>query len=121
MTNLTNALQQLREERRQAQQQIGKLDEAISAIQDLVGRNTSSTVRTKTRPQRVISAATRKRMARAQRARWAKVRKGIRPAEKAVSAIPGKRTLSIASRRKIAAAQRARWAQVRAQQSKKAA
>ena len=119
MTNLTNALQQLREERTQAQLHVEKLNEAISAIEGLVTK-TSSTER-KDRPSRTVSAAARRRMARAQRARWAEVRKGTESAGKAVSVSPGKRTLSIASRRKIAAAQRARWAQVRAQQGKKAA
>jgi hypothetical protein len=36
MTTLTNALQQLREERNKAQLQIEKLDGAISAIEGLV-------------------------------------------------------------------------------------
>lgn len=35
-----NALPQLRNERRQAQMQIGKLDSAISVLERLVGRNT---------------------------------------------------------------------------------
>jgi hypothetical protein len=121
MTNLTNALQQLREERIQAQLHVAKLDEAISAIEGLIGRTTSASVRKSAGPQRILSAAARRRMARAQRARWAKVRKGTESAGKEVSATPSKRTLSIASRRKIAQAQRARWAQVRAQQRKKAA
>jgi hypothetical protein len=120
MTNLTNALQQLREERTQAQLHVEKLNEAISAIEGLVTK-TSSTERKGARPIRTVSAAARRRMARAQRARWAKVRKRTESTGKVVSVIPGKRTLSIASRRKIAAAQRARWAQVRAQQRKKAA
>jgi len=56
-----------------------------------------------------MSAATRRKMARAQRARWAKV--------KGRAAKP-KRKMSAAGRRKIAAAQRARWAKVRAGKKK---
>jgi len=37
MTNLTNALQQLRDERKQAQSQVEKLTSAISVLEDLVG------------------------------------------------------------------------------------
>jgi hypothetical protein len=121
MTNLTNALQQLREERKQAQLQIEKLDGALSAIESLV-RGTSATLAPKgTRAGRVVSAAARRRMARAQRARWANVRQQSKSAAKVGSTAPAKRTVSIAARRKIAAAQRARWARVRSQEGKKAA
>jgi hypothetical protein len=123
MANLDNVLQQLRAEHEQAQSQVEKLAKAISVIEGLVGRNTSATSRNGTRPTRTVSVAARKRMAQAQRARWAKVRKGPQStlAGKTSSATPAKRTLSLAARRKIAAAQRARWAQVRAKQEKKAA
>jgi hypothetical protein len=121
MTNLTSALQQLREERRQSQVHIDKLDSAISVIEDVVGRSSSAAARNSTRQGRVVSAAARRRMARAQRARWAKVRQQSKPAAKATSTVPGKRTVSITARRKIAAAQRARWARVKAQEGKKAA
>ena len=60
-----------------------------------------------TNGKRQISAAGRKRIAAAQRARWAKVR------GKAKVATP-KRTMSAKSRAKIAAAQRRRWAKIRA-------
>ena len=59
-----------------------------------------------------VSAASRARMAAAQRARWAKARANAKPAE--VVPIRGKRILSAAARKKIAAAQRARWAKVKA-------
>jgi len=115
MAKLEIALQQLREERTQAQSQVEKLDSAISVIEDLVGRNGSATAR----GGRIVSAIARRRMALAQRARWARVRKQS-PAGTAVKPA-AKRTLSIAARRKIAAAQRARWARVKAQQGKRAA
>jgi hypothetical protein len=37
MANLTRALQELREERKQAQYQVEKLESAISVLEDLVG------------------------------------------------------------------------------------
>jgi hypothetical protein len=110
MASLTNALQQLRAERSRAQEHVDKLDQAISVIESLNGTRAS---RKSTRPTRVVSAASRRKMAQAQKARWA--RKGSQPAVGA----PVKRTMSAAARRKIAAAQKARWAKVRAQ--KKAA
>ena len=118
MAKLDIALQQLREERTQAQLQVEKLDSAISVIEDLVGRNGSAPVRG-ARGGRTVSAIARRRMALAQRARWARVRKQSQVGTAARPA--AKRTLSLAARRKIAAAQRARWARVKAQQSKKAA
>ena len=121
MANLDNALQQLREERSQSQLQIKKLDSAISVLEGLVGENRSRVIRNGAQPNRVISAAARRRMAQAQRARWAKVRKQSAQAGKPAGTSPAKRTLSATARRKIAAAQRARWARVRAQQTKKAA
>lgn len=122
MTNLTSALQQLREERKQAQYQVEKLDSAISVIADLVGRNGSLTG-TAAGGSRVVTATARRRMAAAQKARWAKVRQQAQTAHgnKPRTTSSPKRTLSAAARRKIAAAQRARWARVKAQQAKKAA
>jgi hypothetical protein len=122
MTNLTNALGQLQEERNQAQAQLEKLNSAISVLEGLVGRNGAS-VSPSDRKRRVVSAAARRRMAVAQRARWAKVRQ---QAATSHNNKPGPRTmperiLSAAARRKIAAAQKARWARVKAQQTRKAA
>ena len=114
MTNLTNALHQLREERKQAQQQVEKLQSAISVIEDLVGRNGLAPARNSVRPGRIVSAAARKRMAQAQQARWARVRTESQPAAGGkISIAPPKRTMSAASRRKIAVAQRARWAKLK--------
>src|SRR5690242_10318738 len=123
MANLTNALQQLREERDQARSQVEKLDSAISVFEDLVGRNGSRTVGRRTRVGRIVTAAARRRMAAAQRARWAKVGSQSQASGngKSSSTVTAKRTLSAAARRKIAAAQRARWARVKAQRLKKAA
>jgi hypothetical protein len=123
MTNLKNALQQLQEERMQTQLQLGKLDSAISVLEELVRGSSSTVVRNGSQSKRVVSAASRRKMVQAQRARWARVRQQSQPAgaRKPVSISTAKRTLSAAARRKIAAAQRARWARVKAQQTKKAA
>ena len=114
MPNLKDALQQLRQERSRAQAEVEKLDEAISVIESLNGSGVS---RKGTRATRIVSAASRRKMAQAQKARWARHRGESQPATK-TSLAPVKRTMSASARRKIAAAQRARWARVKAQQKK---
>ena len=119
MGNLNNVLQQLRAERKQVQLQVEKLDQAISVIESLNG---SVTPQNANQPTRVISAASRRKMARAQKARWQKVREKSGPmaTAKTTASVPMKRTISASARRKIAASQRARWAKVKAQQKKAA-
>jgi hypothetical protein len=119
MGNLTNALQELREERKQMQSQVEKLDKAISVIESLNG---SGTVTQANQTTRVISATSRRKMAQAQKARWAKAR-ATQPTAiaKNTASAPVKRTMSAAARRKIAAFQKARWAKLKAGQQKKAA
>jgi len=119
MSNLENALKELREKRSKAQIEIEKLDKIISGIESLDGLGA---LHKATEPSRVISAASRRKMALAQKARWASVRKQSQPAAavaKTTSSAPPKRIMSASSRRKIAAALRARWAKIRA--AKKAA
>jgi hypothetical protein len=120
MSNLENALKELREKRSRAQIEIEKLDQLISGIESLNG---TGVLQQPTQPIRIISAASRRKMALAQKARWASVRKQSQPAVgsvKTTSSAPAKRTMSAASRKKIAAALRARWAKIRAQQKKAA-
>jgi hypothetical protein len=119
MGNLSNALQELRAERKQVQLQVEKLDQAISVIESLNG---SARPQYANQPTRTISAASRRKMAQAQKARWQKVREQSQPIviAKTTGAAPVKRTMSAAARRKIAAFQRARWAKVKAQQKKAA-
>jgi len=95
MGNLSNALQQLRQERKQMQSQVEKLDQAISVIESLNG---SATIQNENQPTRIISAASRRKMARAQKARWARAKNGSQPV----------------------ATQRAKWAKVKAQEKKAA-
>ena len=66
MTNLGAVLQQLKQER-------SRLDKAIAALSEVTGGNASIEGN---RPKRQLSVAARKRIAAAQRARWAKVRAG---------------------------------------------
>ena len=71
MENLATALNQLRAQRRQSQQQLETLDQAIAAL-DRLARNGSAGRRN--HPKRTLSAAARKRISQAQKARWARVR-----------------------------------------------
>ena len=98
MKGMESIVSQLRAQRADFVNQIGHIDAALIVLGKLNGTHAQVPVRT-------ISAAGRKRIAAAQRARWARVR--------GKAATP-KQTMSASSRRKIAAAQRARWAKVRA-------
>ena len=114
MSNLENALRELREKRSHAQSEIEKLDQIIAGIESLNGAVPASGKTAK--PKRIISAASRRKMALAQRARYAKTQKESQPVlavAKSTESAPAKRTMSASARRKIAAAQKARWASVR--------
>jgi hypothetical protein len=88
---------QLRAQRADFVTQIRHLDAALTVLRKVSGTHAQVTAPT-------ISAAGRKRIAAAQKARWAKIKGKAAP----------KRTMSASSRRKIAAAQRRRWARVKA-------
>jgi hypothetical protein len=94
---MESIVSQLRAQRADCVNQIGHIDAALIVLGKVNGIHASRVA------VRTISAAGRKRIATAQRARWAKVRGKVKTP---------KRTMSSASRRKIAAAQRARWARV---------
>jgi hypothetical protein len=106
LKGLVSVVSQLREERANLANELRHVDVALSVLGKLNGGKTGA------EPPRTLSASARKRIAAAQRARWARVR-----AQNVVSiaknAKPGKRTMSVSARRKIAAAQRARWAKVK--------
>jgi hypothetical protein len=108
MSNLANALQELREKRDRAQSEVEKLNQVISGIESLNGIGLSQKALPSTR---TVSAASRRKMARAQKARWAGIRKAAKPvvAAKTTGSIPAKRTMSAAARRKISLVQKARW------------
>jgi hypothetical protein len=74
MANLSGIVRELRKERQRASAQIERIDAALAA---LGGLNSKVRVRGK---RRTMSAAARRKIAAAQRARWAKVRAGKRTA-----------------------------------------
>jgi hypothetical protein len=87
---------------------IADLKEKIDSLQDELTRLVGgSGAKRKYR----MSASARARIAAAQRARWAKVRKTKKPTRAAGNR---KRTLSTAAKAKIAAAARARWVKAKA-------
>jgi hypothetical protein len=96
MKHMSAVVQQLKKERERAQKQVQRIDEAIAALGSLSSNGSS----------RSMSAAGRRRISLAQKARWAKQKvNGNAPKPK--------RKISAAGRRRIAAAQRARWARMK--------
>ena len=100
LRGMESIVSELRAQRADLVNQIRHVDAALAVLGKLNGTQASQL------PVRTMSAAARKRISAAQRARWAKVR------GKANVATP-KRTMSASSRRKIATAQRRRWAKFR--------
>jgi hypothetical protein len=75
MTTITQALETLRAARNKTRQQLTRLDAAIRALQGLAGGNAVGQGQAAPKRRRTMSAAARRKIAAAQRARWAKVRK----------------------------------------------
>jgi len=94
LKGLASFVSELRTGRTTLVDRLRHVDAALSVLGKLGGRSNHT-----------MSAAARRKISLAQKARWAKA-KGHAP--------KGKRTMSAAGRRRIAAAQRARWAKVRA-------
>jgi hypothetical protein len=115
MLNMSNVVSQLQAKRKQVQSELGRLEAAISALRGSGTGNGSGTIRVASRPRRTLSAAGRRAISLAQKARWAK-----RAASGHAGTTKPKRTMSAGARRKIAAAQRARWAVWKAKQKKAA-
>jgi hypothetical protein len=101
LTGLTGIVAELRTERANLVNQLRHVDAALSVLGKLDGGAAPTVSHSR------VSAAARKKMSLAQKARWAK------HAASNGDAKP-KRVMSVAARRKIAAAQRARWAKVKA-------
>jgi hypothetical protein len=108
MPNLSHIVDQLQNQRKHVQSELGRLDAAISALRGSNTNNSSIAVASP-RPRRTLSAAGRRAISLAQKARWAN-RATTKP----------KRIMSAAARRKIAIAQKARWAAWKAKQKKAA-
>jgi len=108
MTNLKgleSVVAELKIQRTNLVNTLRHVDSALSALRNLNGSNNHA------QPRRAISASGRRRIAAAQRARWAKVKsQNVVPITKGAKP---RRTMSTSARRKIAAAQRARWAKVK--------
>ena len=71
MSNLTKTLTNLKRERNRLHQELGMLDQAISVLNRVAGRSQFNLTTGRTHR---ISLAARRRIAAAQRARWAKFR-----------------------------------------------
>ncbi len=114
MANIAEMVKELQQER-------DRLDQAIGALAPLAGISKTSSVRGGAGgPRRTLSAAARRKVSLAQKARWARLRAENSAKGQPSTVNPGKRTMSAAARRKIAATQRARWAKLKAQQKKAA-
>ena len=92
-----------------------QIDSQIAELRNVLdGRRTSpSAMPSETgRPRKKFSAATRRKMAAAQRARYAKLNQDSEPTEAATK--KPKRKMSAAGRRAISIATRKRWAAIKA-------
>ena len=103
LKGLASIVSELRAKRTNLVNELRHVDAALSVLGKL-GSGSSHT-----KPTHTMSAAARRKISLAQKARWAKA-KGRAPKPK--------RTISAAGKKRIAAAQRARWAKVKAQQKK---
>ena len=68
---ITEIIKTLQTERAQTQKELAKLDKVISALRGLSLRNLTANANGK---RRTLSAAARRKIGKAQKARWAKVR-----------------------------------------------
>ena len=77
MSNLIQIVEELQSKRSQLHHELTRVDAAIEALRGITGRK--STIKAvpamnDAKPRRVLSLGARRRIATAQRARWAKVR-----------------------------------------------
>jgi len=86
------------------------IDEMIANLRQKMTGGTSAPTSALSQTGRTMSAAARKRIADAQRRRWAAVKKGITPQEKVAQVKKTKRRLSPEGRRRIIEATKKRWA-----------
>jgi hypothetical protein len=83
-------VQDLKADRGRLVEELSKVDKALAALEPLTKTTTSKPgkVSGEAAPKRVMSAAGRKKIAAAQRARWAAKRKADKKAAKAMNASP---------------------------------
>ena len=106
---MQSVVSELQRERTRLADELLCVTAALTVFGEAYMRESKPTTAIATRKKRTISAAGRKRIAAAQRARWAKIN-----GQKVVSINSRNgRTMSLAARQKIAAAQKARWAKWR--------
>jgi hypothetical protein len=74
MTNFNRILRQLQLDRGRAQKEVGRLDAAIAAFGKLTGKSSTAVAAARPARKRRLSAAARRRIAQAQKVRWAKYR-----------------------------------------------
>ena len=74
MTDFSRVLRQLRTNKTQTEQQLKKLAQAITVLEEISGEKSGVRASRQTISRRKVSKSARKKMAAAQRARWAKVR-----------------------------------------------
>ncbi len=70
-----NVIAQLRQERSRTQKELDQLDAAIVALRALTADHSATAQASRPRARRKLSAAARKRISEAQKARWAKIKK----------------------------------------------
>ena len=68
---ITEIIKTLQTERAQTQKELAKLDKAIAVLRELSGTNSAPTQNGK---RRTLSASARRKIGKAQKARWAKVK-----------------------------------------------
>ena len=113
-TLMQSVVSELQQERRRLEGELRRITTALAAFGNVYMHGSQPKAAVATRKKRTISAAGRKRIAAAQRARWAKIK-----GQKVVSISSRKgRTMSPAARKRIVAAQKARWAKWRKAQKK---
>ncbi|HXM21068.1 MAG TPA: hypothetical protein VN948_07380 [Terriglobales bacterium] len=111
LKGLEKIVTELRTERAHLVSNLRHVDAALAVLGKLEGG------RFATESRRTLSASARRKISRAQKVRWAKIKTKSQTAPGGMaSTTRPKRTLSAAARQKIAAAQRARWAKVRSKQ-----
>jgi glutamate-1-semialdehyde aminotransferase len=113
-TLMQSVVSQLQKERTRLEDELHRITTALVAFGNVYMHGRQLKAAVTTRKKRTISAAGRKRIAAAQRARWAKIK-----GQKVVSISSRKgRKMSPAARKRIVAAQKARWAKWRKAQKK---
>jgi hypothetical protein len=101
-TLMQSVISELQKERKRLEDELHRVAAALTAFGNVYLHGSRPTPK-----KRTLSAAGRKRIAAAQRARWAKIK-----GHKVVS-ISSRKGMSPAARKRIVAAQKARWAKWR--------